>query len=408
MALLESALLPGADRDDLIGRAKGEIERIGELIDDVLFLSELESGRAVVALGSIRALPVIDQVVAEAADGQPPQASTSGRVTASSICRCGRGCCRWWSGTCRNAVRYAGPGATCTVSCSEDADGRILRVSDDGSGVPEDDLPRLFERFYRADHARSSRGTGLGLAIVKHVVAAAGGSVEATATSGGGAHVTCPSRPGSDRQPGRADPLYTRAQGVLRLSSRASSNAVDVARLGLELFERFPQDGAELIGRIKELEHTGDDLTHEIVNQINKTFVTPFDRDDIYRLAAAIDDVCDFVDEAADHLGSWGVSEVPPDARTLADIVLRQTILLDEAVQRLDGFKDSSRQLNELRDLEDEGDRLFRDGVGALFRSGADPLMVIRWKDIYEGLEEAVDACENAADVLEAILVKNR
>ena len=192
------------------------------------------------------------------------------------------------------------------------------------------------------------------------------------------------------------------------LFTQASSNAVEIARLLVELLERFPDSGVELIGRIKEREHTGDRLTHDVVTQLNKTFVTPFDRDDIYRLAAAIDDVCDFVDEAADHLGSWGVSEVPPDARALADIVLRQTILLDEAVQRLQGFKDSSRQLNELRDLEDEGDRLFRDGVGALFRSGADPLMVIRWKDIYEGLEEAVDACENAADVLEAILVKNR
>src|SRR5580765_7717641 len=181
------------------------------------------------------------------------------------------------------------------------------------------------------------------------------------------------------------------------LFSRASSNAVDIARLGSELFDRYPQDGAELIGRIKEHEHTGDELTHEIVTQINKSFVTPFDRDDIYRLAGAIDDVCDFVDETADHLGSWGVSDVPPDARALADVIVRQTILLDEAVQRLDGFKDSSRQLIELRSLEDEGDRLFRDGVGALFRSGADPLTVIRWKDIYEGLEEAVDACENAA-----------
>jgi predicted phosphate transport protein (TIGR00153 family) len=192
------------------------------------------------------------------------------------------------------------------------------------------------------------------------------------------------------------------------LLSRASSNAVDIARLGSELFERYPRDGEELIGRIKEHEHTGDNLTHEIVDQINKSFVTPFDRDDIYRLAAAIDDVCDFVDETADHLGSWGVGNVPPDARALAGVIVRQTILLDEAVQRLDGFKDSSRQLTELRSLEDEGDRLFRDGVGALFRSGADPLTVIRLKDIFEGLEEAVDACENAADVLEAIVVKNR
>jgi len=193
-----------------------------------------------------------------------------------------------------------------------------------------------------------------------------------------------------------------------RLFSRASSNAVDIARLGVELFNRFPQDGAELIGRIKEHEHTGDDLTHEVVTLINKTFVTPFDRDDIYRLAGAIDDVCDFVDETADNLGSWGVSQVPPDAKALADVILRATMLLDEAVQRLDGFKDSSRQLIELRSLEDEGDRLYRNGVGELFRSATDPLMVIRWKDLYEGLEEAVDACENAADVLEAIVVKNR
>lgn len=192
------------------------------------------------------------------------------------------------------------------------------------------------------------------------------------------------------------------------LFCRASSNAVDISRLGVELFDRFPQNGAELIGRIKEHEHAGDELTHEIVTLINKTFVTPFDRDDIYRLATAVDDICDFVDETADNLGSWGVSDVPQQARDMADVILRATILLDEAMQRLEGFKDSRRQLIELRALEDEGDRLHRDGVGALFRSGDEPLMVVRWKDIYEGLEEAVDACENAADVLEAIVVKNR
>jgi hypothetical protein len=192
------------------------------------------------------------------------------------------------------------------------------------------------------------------------------------------------------------------------LFGRASANAVDIARLLVELFTRFPENGSQLVDQIKERELRGDELTHEVVTLLNRTFVTPFDRDDIYRLAGAIDDVCDFVDETADHLGSWGVSDVPPDARALADVIVRQTILLDEAVQRLDGFKDSSRQLIELRSLEDEGDRLFRDGVGALFRSGADPLTVIRWKDIYEGLEEAVDACENAADVLEAIVVQNR
>jgi signal transduction histidine kinase len=193
MALLESALLPGADQDDLIGRAKGEVERIGELIDDVLFLSELESGRAVVALGSIRALPVIDQVVSEAADR-----AAAGGVELRVVCTASfdlplraRMLQVVVGNLVENSIRYAGTGVTCTVSCAEDADGRHLVVSDDGSGVPEEDLARLFERFYRADHARSSRGTGLGLAIVKHVVAAADGSVEATATPGGGLTVTC-------------------------------------------------------------------------------------------------------------------------------------------------------------------------------------------------------------------------
>src|SRR5437763_4754375 len=192
------------------------------------------------------------------------------------------------------------------------------------------------------------------------------------------------------------------------LFSRASANAVDIARLAVELFDRFPAEGAELIGRIKEHEHTGDDLTSEIVRLINKTFVTPFDREDIYRLASVIDDVCNYIDETADNLGSYGASDVPADARRQTDVILRATINLDEAIQRLEGFKDSSHQLSELRKLEDEGDTVLRDAMGALFRSGADPLMVIRWKDIHEGLEEAVDACENAADVLEAILVKNR
>jgi hypothetical protein len=192
------------------------------------------------------------------------------------------------------------------------------------------------------------------------------------------------------------------------LLTQASANAVDLARLLVELLDRFPGDGAELIGRIKEHEHAGDRLTHDVVDLLNRTFVTPFDRDDIYRLAAALDDVCDNVDEAADNLGTYGVSDVPRKAREQADIILRSTIKLDEAVNRLEGFKDSTTQLDELRALEDEGDRALRDGLGELLRPGGDAVTIIIWKDIHERLEEAVDACENAADVLEAILVKNR
>ncbi|HVD12777.1 MAG TPA: DUF47 family protein [Gaiellaceae bacterium] len=192
------------------------------------------------------------------------------------------------------------------------------------------------------------------------------------------------------------------------LYAQASANAVEIARLLVELLDRFPDDGAVLIGRIKEREHDGDRLTHEVVTLLNKTFVTPFDRDDMYRLAGAIDDVCDHVDEAADNLGSWGVERVPQKARSQAEVILKATTKLDEAVGRLEGFRDSSDQLAALRELEDEGDQLERDAVAELFASTDDAKVIIRWKDIHERLEEAVDALENAADVLEAIVVKNR
>ena len=192
------------------------------------------------------------------------------------------------------------------------------------------------------------------------------------------------------------------------LYSQASANTVEIARLLVELLDRFPDGGKALIGQIKELEHLGDRLTHEIVLLLNKTFVTPFDRDDMYRLAGALDDICDHIDEAADNLGSYGVDRVPEKAREQAGVILRASTKLDEAVRRLEGFKDSSDQLAELRALEDEGDALERDAVAELFRSTDDAKTIIRWKDIHERLEEAVDALENAADVLEAIVVKNR
>jgi predicted phosphate transport protein (TIGR00153 family) len=191
------------------------------------------------------------------------------------------------------------------------------------------------------------------------------------------------------------------------LFSRASTNAVEISRLLVELLDRFPES-TELIRRIKDREHEGDRLTHEVVDLLNRTFVTPFDRDDMYRLASAIDDVCDHVDEAADNIALYGVRVVPNEAKAQAAVILRSAIKLDEAVELLEGFKDSSAHLIELRELEDEGDRLVRDAVAGLFRSGQDPISILRWKDIYEQLEGAVDACENAADVLEAILVKNR
>jgi predicted phosphate transport protein (TIGR00153 family) len=191
------------------------------------------------------------------------------------------------------------------------------------------------------------------------------------------------------------------------LYSRASQNTVAIAQLLTQLLDVYPDSG-DLLRDIKDLEHEGDRITRSVVDLLNRTFVTPFDRDDMYRLATALDDVCDHVDEAAGNIAGYGVETIRPLAREQAAVILRSAEKLSDAVGRLEGFQDVERQLHELRDLEDEGDRLNREAVSELFTSGTDPLAVLRWKDIHEQLEEAVDACENAADVLEAIIVKNR
>jgi signal transduction histidine kinase len=193
MSLLETASLPGEDPQELIALARSEVEQIGELIDDVLFLSELETGRQVVALGATRVRRTTEEVVAALADSadragvrlslavpddvEVPLRPRMLRVVIENLVA--------------NSIRYAGPGSECRISAERLQDGVALVVEDDGGGVRDEDLPRLFERFYRADRARSSRGTGLGLAIVKHVVTSAGGTIEAAGGPGGGLAIYC-------------------------------------------------------------------------------------------------------------------------------------------------------------------------------------------------------------------------
>ena len=193
LALLETALLPDTDQTALVEQARLEVEQIRELIDEVLFLSELETGREVVSLGHTRALPVLREVLAgleEAAGRAGIALSAEGdeeaelplrprmlRVVAENLAE--------------NALRYAGPGASFTVAVEQDEDGTLLRAADTGAGVPTEELGRLFERFYRSDRARTSRGTGLGLAIVKHIVTSAGGTIEARGGPGEGLEIRC-------------------------------------------------------------------------------------------------------------------------------------------------------------------------------------------------------------------------
>ena len=194
LTLLETATLQGANVGELVEQAQREVEHITELIDEVMFLSELESGARVVALGATLVQPVLEEALEELRE----RADRAGvalrlvcepdvelavrprmlRVVALNLAE--------------NSVRYAGPGSTFTLEVTRlPADGVVLSGRDDGIGVDESELPRLFERFYRSDRARASRGTGLGLAIVKHVVTQAGGSVEAYGATGRGLEVRC-------------------------------------------------------------------------------------------------------------------------------------------------------------------------------------------------------------------------
>ena len=193
LALLELALLPGEDAAEHVEGARREVEQIRELIDEVLFLSELESGARVVSLGATPVLPELEAVAAELVEraaragvqlevGGDPDAAIEVRPRMLRVVA---------QNLAENAIRYAGPGATARLSVEREPDGVVLSVADDGAGVDEADVSRLFERFYRADRSRASRGTGLGLAIVKHVVASAGGTVEARSSRGQGLVVRC-------------------------------------------------------------------------------------------------------------------------------------------------------------------------------------------------------------------------
>ena len=193
LALLDTALLPDADPRALVEQAREEVEQMGDLIDEVLFLSELERGGEVVGLGATRALPILHEV-ATTLEEQAARAGVTlevaGDETATLPLR-PRMIRIVAENLAENAVRYAGLGARAVLSVRREDGAVTLAVADDGVGVAEEELPRLFERFYRSDRARASRGTGLGLAIVKHVVTSAGGSVEASGTRGAGLTVRC-------------------------------------------------------------------------------------------------------------------------------------------------------------------------------------------------------------------------
>ncbi len=201
--------------------------------------------------------------------------------------------------------------------------------------------------------------------------------------------------------------LVPRTTEFYDLFGRAGDNALEAARKAEQRFLEYPNASVSQAD-IKAIEHEGDRITHDLIQLLNTQYVTPFDREDIYELAGAIDDVVDHIDEACDLLELYGVDSATRQALQQAEIIVGAVECLNRALHELRGMKGVQKELVELKRLEDEGDRVVREAIADLFRDPRiDPLVVIRWKDIFDALEASLDACETAANVIGNIVVKN-
>jgi hypothetical protein len=190
------------------------------------------------------------------------------------------------------------------------------------------------------------------------------------------------------------------------LFNEAGHNTLRAAQMLQQMLESWPDDQ----GYARELllaEQEGDRITHDIIQRLNATFVTPLDREDIYGLATTLDDVVDYIEETADFLGLYQIEAPMAQAQDMAKVLVDSCVQLAMALEHLRGFKDLEQYWIEIHRLENDGDRLSRDAVASLFANGIDPMVVIRWKDIFGVLEKAIDATESVAHILEGIVIKN-
>ena len=190
------------------------------------------------------------------------------------------------------------------------------------------------------------------------------------------------------------------------LFEQAAGNVAEAADLLDQMLGTWP-DRPELARQILVCEQAGDRVTHEVFQRLNQTSVTPIDREDIIELASALDDVVDFTEEVADYFILYNIEAPMEQAQRMAHILVEATRNIQQAVPRMRGFKDISQQTIEIHTLENDGDRVVRQAVASLFDDGIDPMFVIRWKDIYERLEHAIDATEHVANVLQNIVQRN-
>ncbi len=201
--------------------------------------------------------------------------------------------------------------------------------------------------------------------------------------------------------------LVPKTTQFFELFAKAGENALEVARLVDRRFAEHPNSDVTQ-EQVKAAETRGDGITHDLIRLLNTQYLTPFDREDIYMLATEIDDVVDELEEASSMLSLYGIDAPSRHAQDQTAIIVKAVEQLVIACDNLKSMRGVEAALIELKRHEDEGDAVLRDAVASLFRSSEiDPLIVIRWKDVYERLEGALDACETCANTIANILVKN-
>lgn len=198
-----------------------------------------------------------------------------------------------------------------------------------------------------------------------------------------------------------------REEQYFALFSQMSSFIYDAARALVEMLNDRSGDFTEHVKRIKAIEHACDEVTHTVSTRLNRSFITPFDREDIYTLSGVLDDVVDLIDDAARAMAIYQVREATTHSRRFADVILRMSVELHEVVSMLEKPNGMMPRLVEIHRLENEGDDVYHAAIAELFRDATDALNVIKWKDIYEKLEAAVDRCEDAANIIESVIIKN-
>jgi hypothetical protein len=203
--------------------------------------------------------------------------------------------------------------------------------------------------------------------------------------------------------------LIPKDEKFFDILEEASDNVCVAAKTFHELVEHWSET-SDQIQQIRDLEHEGDRMTHEIIDRLNRTFITPIDREDIHALASGLDDVVDLIQATTDRMQLFRIQTPSPLHAAMAEVLLHATVVIGKAVKSLRELSHSRRTLDfciEVNRLENEGDAIFKKALGDLFANHADVLEIIKWKEILEATEHATDKCENIANIIEGIIVKN-